>query len=159
MAVDVVFHQILQSSAVVQQHLQAAAGILAEQAVDLAAIQEIDRKAWWTSRLNQATFMAEQAGYANSVVGDQVAGMGLHYGTALMSHAPLTQAQAYAFAAGPFYPSQGFTVARWSPDGQRTATVATLHFHFIGGTRQRQQAEFCGNDASTARSLYNQWRF
>ncbi|MDA3960980.1 MAG: endonuclease/exonuclease/phosphatase family protein [Planctomycetota bacterium] len=134
-------HQMTQARGTIQKHLDQAGALLRAHQVDLVALQEVDHKAWWSHHIDQATHVAQAAQLPNVVGGAQVDAFGLRYGTAIAAKGQLSDAEAFAFSAGPFAPGKGFTVARWDAGHGRTATVVSLHFHFLSGARQRAQAE------------------
>jgi endonuclease/exonuclease/phosphatase family metal-dependent hydrolase len=135
------FHQALLAEPVIRDKLDEIARVLIREHVDLAALQEVDGRSWWNGGLDMARHLAHSGGFAELTRGDQVATWGLHYGSALLTTGGLADARAVAFPPSAFAPGKGFTFARWWAGEGRVATVATLHFHFAPGGRQRREAE------------------
>lgn len=133
-------HQGLQSESRIRAELDAIAAVLRREGVDLAGLQEVDGRSWWNGGIDLTRHVAHAAGFAEVVRGDQVATWGLHYGTGLAATGHLHDARAYAFPPSAYAPGKGFTLARWSPDGQRVATVVSVHLHFAPGRRRRREA-------------------
>ena len=133
-------HQVLRSEARMRRELDAIAGILRRERVDLAAFQEVDGRSWWNGGVDQTRHVAHAAGFSAVVRGDQVATWGLHYGTGIAACGHLANPRAVAFPPGAYAPGKGFTLARWSPDGRRAATVVSAHLHFVPGRRRHREA-------------------
>lgn len=133
-------HQALRSEAAIRAELDGVACALRRERVDLAAFQEVDGRSWWNGGIDLCRHVAHAAGFAAVVRGDQVATWGLHYGTGISALGVLDRPRAHAFPPGPYAPGKGVTIASWSPDGHRRATVASAHLHFAPGPRRAREA-------------------
>jgi endonuclease/exonuclease/phosphatase family metal-dependent hydrolase len=140
----------------VSKNLDAIAGVVAREAPDVVAFQEIDDRSWWSGDLDETALLATRAGYAHYAFGAhrKMGGL-LHdaHGTALVSLLPLAGPESRAFRTS-FLDDKGFVVATVSPDGLGAIDVVSVHLDpFFDGSRQAQVRQMTRALASRGRPL------
>lgn len=134
-------HQLFTSSESIDDHLAAIAAFLQRQNVTIAALQEVDHLAWWTGHLDMSQLIAQRASFGWSVAGQHVDGLGLGYGTATLSTAPITDVSVITFPARWGTPGKGMTTGTVHLSPDRQLSVVNVHLHYAPGAIQNEQAE------------------
>jgi len=137
------FHQTFQKRTTIEAHLDRVAEVLRRERPDVAAFQEADGPSVWSGNFNHVDYLAEAAEYPSRFRGEHVRGLGLSYGTAIVSRLPAAEAVSFTFAANPPTPSKGFVVARYSWPGPSgfEFDVASVHLDFSRASVRRTQVE------------------
>lgn len=137
------FHQFFQSEKKIQQHLNNIAKLLQRVRPDIVALQEADAESFWSGAFNHVQYLAEKSHMHSSVQGKHVQGMGLQYGTALLSRLPLQEGRSIRFASTPPTPPKGFVIATTHIPGhpQQKIDVVSLHLDFLRARARSQQLE------------------
>lgn len=135
-------HQILLKRRRIQTHLDEISSVLRREGADVVALQEIDRPSVWSGRLDQIAYLAESMGARAFVHGSHVQGMGLSYGTGLLSYLPMQEAESATFRATPPTPPKGFvlTTITW-PERNEPVDVVSVHLDFLTAKARRKQVE------------------
>ncbi len=136
------FHQLLQSGAVTVENLDLISAMLRREQADIVALQEADGPSYWSGNFHHVDYLAAQAAYARAVQGLNVNGLGLAYGTALLSRFELAQARAVTFNSDQAMTPKGFVVSTivWPGTPQLQVDVVSLHLDFSSAGLRRQQA-------------------
>ena len=116
--------------------------MLNQQQPDVVALQEADGPSFWSGNFNHIAYLAEQSAHSWAVNGKQVDGIGLTYGTALLSSVELQQPQAVTFDPSLSMIPKGFIVSTIDWPGQPTVQVdvVSVHLDFSSESTRRQQA-------------------
>jgi endonuclease/exonuclease/phosphatase family metal-dependent hydrolase len=141
------FHQLLQDSVSTVRNLNGVATMLVREQPDVVALQEADGPSYWSGGFHHVDYLARQAVFANAVNGMHVDGLGLAYGTALLSRLELRDAEAITFNPDLAMTPKGFVVStiNWPGQGHVQVDVVSLHLDFSSEkTRQQQALEVIG---------------
>jgi endonuclease/exonuclease/phosphatase family metal-dependent hydrolase len=134
------FHQVLQRKATIESNLKDIATVLQREQPAVVAFQEADGPSWWSGNFNHVHYLADQANYAYAVQGEHVKGLGLSYGTALLSKLPLKDAASLTFFTyTPPTPAKGFLVS--TLDTGIKINLVSVHLDFARSSVRRQQIE------------------
>jgi len=134
-------HQALQRKAATERNLSAIAEVLAREKPHFVALQESDGPSVWSGRFDHVEFLAEQAAFPYFIHGYHVRGMGLSYGTSLLSFCALKNAESATFKASPPTFPKGFVVATAGLPGwpQCPVDLVSVHLDFASEkVRERQ---------------------
>ncbi len=124
-----------------RRHTLAAIGhTLADEGVDVAALQEIDGPSWWSGGFDHPHHVAKAGRFHHGVHGHHVHRAGLRYGTALLARVPLADPQVTRFASSFPTPRKGFVVARLQLEG-RPVDVVSVHLDFARAAARRRQLD------------------
>jgi len=148
------FHQTFQKRTTIESHLDRAAEVIRREGPDIVALQEADGPSVWSGNFNHVEHLALAAGYSHHFRGEHVRGLGLSYGTALLSRWPARDAVSFTFPANPPTPSKGFVVARftWPGRAEFEFDVVSVHLDFAReSVRLRQIDTLAGELAKRAR--------
>ena len=124
------WHQLLLSSATIASNLLDIAVFLKQSQADIVALQEADGVCFWSGNFNHVQYLAENSNYRFFVQAKNVDGLGLSYGTALLSQIPLDDAIAFTFTAGWPGPAKGFLVSTMDVTLGKRIDVVSLHLDF-----------------------------
>lgn len=136
------FHQLLQDTDSTLQNLERISALLQRERPDVVALQEADAPSYWSGNFHHVDYLAEQAAYSHAVDGLHVNGLGLAYGTALLSDLHLTQAQAITFNPDLAMTPKGFVVSTvdWPGPANVQVDAVSLHLDFSSAATRRLQA-------------------
>ena len=136
------FHQLLQSTDETLGNLDAIALMLTREQPDVVALQEADSPSFWSGNFNHLAYLAERSPHSWAVNGQQVQGVGLSYGTALLSSVELQQPQSVTFDPSLSMIRKGFVVSTVDWPGQPgvQVDVVSVHLDFSSEVTRRQQA-------------------
>ncbi len=137
------FHQLLQNADTTVRNLERISALLQREQPDVVALQEADGPSYWSGNFHHVDFLAKQAAYSHAVNGLHVNGLGLAYGTALLSDLRLTQAQAVTFNPDLAMTPKGFVVSTLDWPGQTNVQVdvVSLHLDFSSAKTRHEQAQ------------------
>ncbi|MGA1826257.1 MAG: endonuclease/exonuclease/phosphatase family protein [bacterium] len=134
-------NQIFQKNKTIKSNLDTIARVLKRERPDIVALQEADGPSIWSGSFNHVHYLAEKSGFNYSIQGEHVQGIGLSYGTALLSQMPLVNPYAITFAPSLPTFSKGFVLATvtWPADSHNKIDVVSVHLDFSRkSVRQRQ---------------------
>ena len=140
-------NQLLLGRGSIQSNLGDLASTLTRSGPDLVALQEADGPSRWSGSFDHVNALARQAGFAWRFRGDHAQSWLYRYGTALLSHLPLTATHSVRFEPSPPSPRKGFVIGemRWpgsdeDPGEPRLAVdVVSVHFDYLSqAARERQ---------------------
>ena len=136
------FHQLLQATDTTLGNLDAISLMLNREQPDVVALQEADGPSFWSGNFNHLAYLADRSPYSWAVNGRQVEGLGLAYGTALLSSIELQQPQAITFDPSLAMLRKGFVVSTidWPGRPDVKVDVVSVHLDFASEFTRRQQA-------------------
>jgi endonuclease/exonuclease/phosphatase family metal-dependent hydrolase len=128
----------------ITRNVHAIAAAIDRVAPDVVALQEVDRGAFWSSRVDQVTLVAGGANIGHGAFGlhRDLPWLGLHHGTALLSRTAPEATRSHAFAAS-FLDDKGWVDVRIVPAafGGRAVDVVSVHLDPIAPWGRRAQIE------------------
>jgi endonuclease/exonuclease/phosphatase family metal-dependent hydrolase len=136
------FHQLLQDTDTTLDNLDAITVMLNREQPDVVALQEADGPSFWSGGFNHVAYLADRSPFSWAVNGRQVEGIGLAYGTALLSSIELRQPQSITFDPSLAMIRKGFVVSTidWPGRPDVKVDVVSLHLDFSSEDTRRQQA-------------------
>jgi endonuclease/exonuclease/phosphatase family metal-dependent hydrolase len=137
------FHQLLQNSRETVTNLDRINILLNEVAPDIVALQEIDGPSFWSGNFSHVEYLASRSAFSGSVQASHVDGLGLSYGTALVSRLELSDSQAVTFDPSLSPVPKGFVVStiRWPGRRGIDVDVVSVHLDFMSGSVRKKQAD------------------
>lgn len=133
-------HQVTLTTPQILANIDEITTLLKREEPDLVALQEADDPSLWSGRFNHVAYLAN-SGYAQSVHGINVDGMGLSYGTAVLSKAKLTDPQSITFKPSPPTLTKGFTIATVQVSEQLGADLVSVHLDFFSKRVRKRQVK------------------
>jgi endonuclease/exonuclease/phosphatase family metal-dependent hydrolase len=136
------FHQLLQDTDTTLDNLDAITVMLNREQPDVVALQEADGPSFWSGGFNHVAYLADRSPFSWAVNGRQVEGIGLAYGTALLSSIELRQPQSITFDPSLAMIRKGFVVSTidWPGRPDVKVDVVSVHLDFSSEDTRRQQA-------------------
>lgn len=134
------FHQAFQSQQTIQSHLNEVVQVLKREQAQIVAFQEADGPSLWSGNFDHLQYLAEQANYHYFGRGEHVKGLGLSYGTALLSLQPLKQLYSLTFFPSLPLPAKGFVVGSLQGESG-PIDVVSVHLDFARPFVRRRQME------------------
>lgn len=136
------FHQLLQKADTTVHNLNEISAMLQREQADVVALQEADGPSYWSGNFHHVDYLARQGVFSNAVNGMHVDGLGLAYGTALLSKLELRHAAAVTFNPDLAVTPKGFVVSTidWPGQPHVHLDVVSLHLDFSSEDTRRQQA-------------------
>ncbi len=148
------FHQALQGQQTAKENLSRVAEFLRTVGPDVVALQEADGPSTWSGGFDHVAWLAGESEYPWASHGAHVRGLGLEYGTALMSRLEKTGRRSHTFPPGLTAPPKGYTHATMRGPGGRKLDVISLHLDPMGrGRREAQLAVLREHFADRSRPL------
>ncbi len=133
------YHQALLTTPEIRSNLDDIISLLKGKHPDFVALQEADGPSIWSGRFSHVAYIANRGGYSHSVRGTHVQGLGLTYGTAILSRTLLYDPQSITFNPSPPTLTKGFTVATIKLDTDMEIDLVSVHLDFFSKkVRQRQ---------------------
>jgi endonuclease/exonuclease/phosphatase family metal-dependent hydrolase len=132
------FHQAALTREEIEVNLGAISALLRREEPALVALQEADGPSWWSGRFDHVEALGRGGGQALALRAANVSGLGLSYGTALLSQVPCQGAEQGTFPATPPTLSKGFlraTVQAWG----REVDVISVHLDFARQSKRDEQ--------------------
>ncbi len=137
-------NQVFQPEEDIRKNLAGIAEMLKREKPFAAALQEADGSSLWSGSFDHTAWVAELAGYPYYCRGAHVHGLGLSYGTALISMTSPFDPQSVRFSVSSFHPPKGFIVSAFTPpwQGAEPVDIASVHLdHSSEAERKKQAAE------------------
>jgi len=138
------WHQAFDKRSTIEANLDEVGKVLRRERPDVVALQEADGPSVWSGKFNHVEYLARAAEYPHLFRGEHVRGLGLSYGTALVSRLPLADAVSHTFAASPPTLPKGFVAARvlWPGRPGLHLNVVSVHLDFSReSVRNKQVAD------------------
>ncbi len=135
-------HQALQSAGVRSRNLEQVRALLAREAPDLVALQEVDAPSFWSGGIDQLDFLGRDLQFRHFVHGAHVQAIGLAYGNGLLAALALDDSKAVTFAPAAGHPAKGFVAARFRWPGRPglELDLVSLHLNPLSAQLRRAQA-------------------
>ncbi len=135
-------NQMLQDTDEARKNLDNISKLLKQQSPDVVSLQEVDYQSFWNGKFDHVGVIAQQADFSNSVSGSHVVGLGLDYGTALVSKLDLRHPESVVFSPSVVSASKGFVVSsiRWPGKSCIEVDVVSTHLDFASEDTRREQA-------------------
>ena len=147
-------HQMLLASDAIRSNLDQAASVARSLEPDLVGLQEADGPSFWSGNFDHVAHFSRASGLTSSFRGAHVDGMGLSYGTAVVTREPHSNALAVTFEPTPPTFSKGFVrvtsrlvVVGSSGQSERNRArtidvdLVSVHLDFASGPARQRQAE------------------
>ena len=136
-------HQMFQKTATIKSNLDDIAAVLRREKPDVVALQEADGPSVWSGKFNHVEYLAKAAEIPYFVRAENVKGMKLSYGTALLSMLPLQDSVSFTFAPSPPTFSKGFVVSTISLPGEPSfkIDIVSVHLDFSRKSVRKAQVE------------------
>lgn len=142
-------HQFLQSTARIRSQLDDVVAVLERVQPDVVALQEADGPSFWSGNFDHVEYVAQAAGFGYFTRAEHVKGLGLSYGTGIVSRRRVDEAKFVTFEPTPPSPSKGYllTTVEWRvPDPTVLVDVVSVHLDFSrSSVRDRQVATIARN--------------
>jgi endonuclease/exonuclease/phosphatase family metal-dependent hydrolase len=136
------FHQLLLGDAATMGNLQTISELLGNERPDVVALQEADAPSFWSGGLDHIAWLADTSNYSQHVLGRHADGLGVAYGTALISTLELQAAEAITFDPAYSLVPKGFVVStiNWPAVPAVEVDVVSVHLAFTSENSRRKQA-------------------
>jgi endonuclease/exonuclease/phosphatase family metal-dependent hydrolase len=136
------FHQLLLDDAATLNNLHKISDLLCSERPDVVALQEADAASFWSGGLDHIAFLADSGNFNQHVHGRHADGIGVSYGTALMSTLKLRTAEAVTFDPAYSLTPKGFVVStiNWPAAPEVEVDVVSVHLAFSSEAARRKQA-------------------
>ncbi len=136
------FHQALQGEEEARRNLDAVEALIRRESPDVVAFQEADAPSAWSGRFDHVDYLARAAKYGWGLHTAHAEGLGLSYGTAVMSRLPIKEHAAHTFIPARAALPKGFSLAtvRWDRY-DLDIDVVSLHMEPIREEIRKRQAE------------------
>ncbi|NQZ66979.1 MAG: endonuclease/exonuclease/phosphatase family protein [Lentisphaeria bacterium] len=133
-------NQILQKNKTIRKNLITIADFLKEKNPAIVCFQEADKPSSWSGNFNHVENIAENAGYRDVAQGIHVKGLGLEYGTGIISKYEMNEAKSYTFNPSSPTFSKGFTCAQIRFENKKV-DIVSVHLDFAKATVRKKQIE------------------
>lgn len=135
-------HQLLQNDNKVKPNLDEIAALLIREEPIIIALQEADGPSFWSGSFDHVQYIAEKAQYPYFIREEQVKGLGLSYGTAIVSRRIPEGLIAYTFPPSLFKPPKGFTkcTIQWPGKPEKKIDVVSVHLEHAAASIREKQA-------------------
>lgn len=136
------FHQLLLDAAETLGNLDEISALLRSERPDVVALQEADAPSFWSGDLDHIAYLADTGNYNQHVHGRHAEGVGVAYGTALLSILNLEAAEAITFDPAYSLTPKGFVVStiNWPAAPGIAVDVVSVHLAFSSEAARRKQA-------------------
>ncbi|UCC55060.1 MAG: endonuclease/exonuclease/phosphatase family protein [Gammaproteobacteria bacterium] len=136
------FHQLLLDDAETLNNLHEISDLLCNERPDVVAFQEADAPSFWSGGLDHIAWLADTSNFKQHVHGRHADGIGVSYGTALMSTLELRTAEAITFDPAYSLTPKGFVVStiNWPAAPEVEVDVVSVHLAFSSEAARRKQA-------------------
>ncbi len=135
-------HQLFQNATTAEDNLNAVVDLLNRQKPDIMALQESDGPSFWSGSFDHIEHLARYGAFNRYVRGEHAKGLGLTYGTALLSNLELNDPLAVTFDPNLSPIPKGFVVATitWPEKPFPQIDIASVHLDFLSESTRRKQA-------------------
>ena len=123
-------HQLSQSEERIHKQLGAIADLIKKHQSTIVTLQETDNTTFWSNYTDQTTLIAQKAALNWYVHSDHVDGLGIHYGTSIISQFELTNAVSHTFAPTPPTFAKGFTLSTVQINSKQVTDIVSLQLDF-----------------------------
>jgi len=136
-------NQLFCSTETIVENLDAIAAFMRDQKTDVAAQQEADGPCAWSGNFSHVDRLARKGAFGSHVRAENVRGLGLTYGTALLSRPALSDPYAGTFDSNWPTFSKGFVVATvaWPGRPELLVDVVSVHLDFASESARGEQID------------------
>ena len=136
-------NQLFRTGRALAGHLDEIAAVVAGRKPHVLALQEADGPSIWSGNFNHVERLATGAGIPYYARAENVKGLKLSYGTALLSTFELEDPVAHTFAPSPPSFSKGYLVATidWPRHPPSKIDLVSIHLDFLRKSVRRKQVE------------------
>jgi len=137
------FHQLFLGTDKIKKNLDTVAKVINREKADVVALQEADGQSFWSGSFNHVEYLLKRANFISSVQGYHVKGMGLQYGTAILSGLKLTNNNSHNLTRSTLTLPKGFVVSsiNWPADPAFSVDIVSVHLDFMSVKTRKQQAK------------------
>lgn len=137
------FHQLLLSKTDIEKNLQEIADLVKRTNPDIVALQEADNASLWSGHFNHIEYLSKLIPSQYSIQGDHVRGLGLAYGTAILSNLKISTGSSTLLPSSFLTPAKGFVQATINLQHPllNKITFVSIHLDFLSQTIRKQQTE------------------
>ena len=136
------FHQLLLGGNKIKENLDSIVGLISREQPHVVAIQEADGSSIWNGSFNHVEYLLNGSALDNSLQGFHVRGLGLEYGTAILSDFELTNINSYRLQRGVLTLPKGFVVStiEWPYKPDLKIDIVSVHLDFLSDKTRIKQA-------------------
>jgi len=137
------FHQLFLGTDKIKKNLDTVAKVINKEKADVVALQEADGQSFWSGSFNHVEYLLKRTNFISSVQGYHVKGMGLQYGTAILSGLKLSNNNSHNLTRSTLTLAKGFVVSsiNWPADPAFLVDVVSVHLDFMSAKTRRQQTK------------------
>jgi len=134
-------NQMLVPNAAIKENVDKIGRLIARENVQVVGMQEADAPSWWSGRFSHVNRVGEIGGMTSAVQGRNIDGLGLHYGSAVVTQLEVFQAREVTFEMNLPTFSKGFVVVTctWPGDPGFEFDVVSLHLDFASSEVRSSQ--------------------
>ena len=134
-------NQILQSKVTIEKNLVAIGNLIARENPQIVALQEVDAPSWWSGNFSHVERVGNLGGMTAAVQGQNIDGLGLHYGAGVVTQLQASAARQVTFQKNFPTFSKGFVVVTcsWPGDPDFQFDVVSLHLDFASTKARSHQ--------------------
>jgi endonuclease/exonuclease/phosphatase family metal-dependent hydrolase len=149
------FHQAFQTADDARRNLDGIEALIRREAPDVIALQEADAASAWSGQFDHVDYLARAADYDWGVHTSHARGIGLSYGTAVLSRLPVRDHAALTFVPARAALPKGFSLATvYWPEAGIELDVISVHMEPLRqAVRQRQASQLVAALADRPRPL------
>ncbi|RVU83708.1 hypothetical protein EOL70_15390 [Leucothrix sargassi] len=135
------FSQIIQDNDEIKSNVTRIGNLIAKENAQVVALQEADAPSWWSGNFSHVNAVGKLGGMSSAVQGLNVNGLGLGYGTALVTQLKASNARQLTFEKNFPTLSKGLVVVtcEWPGDASFKFDVVSLHLDFANSSVREEQ--------------------
>ena len=129
------FHQLFVSGKSIKRNLDLVVELIDREKPQFIALQEADGRSFWSGSFNHVEYLLNRSRMRDSIQGYHVRGLGLEYGTALLSSTRLNNYSSHRLEKARLTPPKGFVVSsvEWPGKPGLEFDIVSVHLDFISG--------------------------
>lgn len=133
--------QLLQRKEAIKNNVTEIGRLVAKEKAQVVALQEADAPSWWSGNFSHVKTVARLGGMSAAIQGLNVEGLGLGYGTAIVTQLKAKSAHQVTFKKTVPTLSKGFVMAscEWPGDPTFVFDVVSLHLDFANANARKRQ--------------------
>ena len=145
-------NQILQSNDVIKANVTDIGALITREGAQVVALQEADAPSWWSGDFSHVNTVGQLGGMKSAAQGLNVDGLGLGYGTAVVTQLKASDALQVTFEKNIPTFSKGFVVVtnEWPGDPSFKFDVVSLHLDFANVNAREKQLQALSQFIKTA---------
>lgn len=136
-------HQLFQGTATHRANLEQIKKVISRENPHVVALQEADGSSFWSGNFNHVDYLARGGGYSYYLQFENARGMGLSYGTALVSVFPLNEPFGLTFETAAVTAPKGFLVSmiEWPGYPGFEVDFVSVHLDPLSDRIRREQID------------------